>query len=40
MMMAANNMQYRNMMQGQMPNGVNANDIKRAAAMNNRNPYV
>jgi hypothetical protein len=40
-MMMANNMnaaQYQNMMRA-MPNGVQPNDLKRAAAMN-RNPYV
>lgn len=41
--MMVNNMnpaQYQNMMRN-MPNGVgNPNDLKRAAAMNSRNPYV
>ncbi|KAF2180336.1 hypothetical protein K469DRAFT_692859 [Zopfia rhizophila CBS 207.26] len=40
MMMANNGMnpaQYQNMMRA-MPNGANVNDLKRAAAMNNRNP--
>lgn len=42
-LMMVNNMnpaQYQNMMRN-MPNGVgNPNDLKRAAAMNSRNPYV
>lgn len=34
------NAQYQNMMRTGMANGVAPNDLKRAAAMNNRNPYV